>query len=129
MLKKGILNPGLASMLCRFRHTNWVVVADRGFPFWPEVETVDISLSDDVPTVRQVLAALNGHYQIGAAFMAEEFHQQNNGKKLAEYHKLLPGVPISFEPHVKLKKRVPRAVGVIRTGDTTQYGNIVLESA
>jgi len=42
---------------------------------------------------------------------------------------LLHGVDIRFEPHAEFKKRVPRAIGVIRTGDTTQYGNIVLESA
>jgi len=30
---------------------------------------------------------------------------------------------------VNLKKRIPQAIGLIRTGDTTQYGNIVLESA
>ena len=37
------------------------------------------------------------------------------------------GLPISFEPHVAFKKRVPHAIGLIRTGDTTQYGNLILE--
>ncbi len=129
MLKHGILNPALAAMLCRFRHTNWLVVADRAFPFWPGVETVDLSLADDIPTVRQVLATINGGYGIGAAFMAQEFGRLNDQKLVVEYQNLLHGVDIRFEPHVEFKKRVPRAIGVIRTGDTTQYGNIVLESA
>jgi len=38
-------------------------------------------------------------------------------------------VTIAFEPHLEFKKRVPHAVGLIRTADTTQYGNIILESA
>jgi D-ribose pyranase len=42
---------------------------------------------------------------------------------------VLQGVPVSFEPHVEFKKRVPAAIGLIRTGDTTQYANIILESA
>ena len=46
------------SLLARVRHTNTIVISDRGFPFWPRIETVDISLVDDVPTVLQVLAAL-----------------------------------------------------------------------
>ena len=116
-------------MLCRFRHTNWLVIADRGFPFWPGVETVDLSLADDIPTVRQVLATINRGYGIGAAFMAEEFSRHNQKKLLAEYKELLHGIDIRFEPHVEFKKRVRRAIGLIRTGDTTQYGNIVLESA
>jgi D-ribose pyranase len=34
-----------------------------------------------------------------------------------------------YETHAKLKKRVPMAIGLIRTGDTIQYSNIILESA
>jgi D-ribose pyranase len=129
MLKKGILNPALASLLCRFRHTNWLVIADRGFPFWPQLETVDISLSDDIPTVRQVLAALRENYTIGAALMAAEVKRENGAKVLAEYQALLATARIQFLPHVAFKKRVPAAIGLIRTGDTTQYGNILIQSA
>ena len=57
MLKTGILNPHLLSLLARVRHTNALVIADRGFPFWPGIETVDLSLIDGVPTVLQVLKA------------------------------------------------------------------------
>ena len=39
MLKTGILNPQINSLLSRVRHTNTVIIADRGFPFWPTVET------------------------------------------------------------------------------------------
>ena len=48
---------------------------------------------------------------------------------LRSYSELVAPVEIQFEPHVELKKRVPQAVGLIRTSDTTQYGNIILESA
>jgi len=43
MLKAGILNPQINALLSRVRHTNTLVIADRGFPFWPMIETVDIS--------------------------------------------------------------------------------------
>jgi D-ribose pyranase len=129
MLKTGILNPHVLSLIARVRHTNTLVIADRGFPFWPEIETVDISLVDDVPTVRQVLAALRGDFVIGAAFMAEEFRAENGPDAERAYAELLAPVAIRFEPHVDFKRRVPGAVGLIRTGDTTQYGNIILESA
>ena len=70
MLKTGILNPHILSLLARVRHTNTLVIADRGFPFWPQIETVDISLVDDVPRVLDVLKALRGNFNIGRAFMA-----------------------------------------------------------
>ena len=77
MLKTGILNPQINSLLSRVRHTNTLVIADRGFPFWPMIETVDISLVDDVPTVLQVLAAIRPNFQIGQAWMAREFLKHN----------------------------------------------------
>jgi D-ribose pyranase len=40
----------------------------------------------------------------------------------------LQGVPTTFEPHVEFKKRVPGAIGLIRTGDTVQYANMILIS-
>jgi D-ribose pyranase len=44
------------------------------------------------------------------------------------YAQALAGVAVRFEPHVNLKLRVPNAIGLIRTGDTTQYANVVLVS-
>ncbi|NTU64380.1 MAG: transport protein RbsD/FucU, partial [Chloroflexi bacterium] len=37
-------------------------------------------------------------------------------------------IPVTFEPHIEFKKRVPQAIGLIRTGDTTQYANMILVS-
>ncbi len=129
MLKTGILNPSILSLIARVRHTNTLAIADRGFPFWPQIETVDISLVDDLPTVRQVLDALRDNFIVGAAFMAEEFRGQNGEAVQQQYADLLAPAEIRFEPHSEFKKRVPGTIGLIRTGDTTQYGNIILESA
>jgi D-ribose pyranase len=130
MLKIGILNPAINSLLARVRHTNTLVIADRGFPFWPTIETVDISLIDDVPTVLQVLAALRPNFNIGQAYMAQEFVENNTPEVQARFARALQGIPISYEAHeATFKPRVPHAIGLIRTGDTTQYANMILESA
>jgi D-ribose pyranase len=129
LLKTGILNPALRSLLARVRHTNTLVIADRGFPFWPGIETVDLALIDDIPTVQQVLDALLQEWQAGQAWMAEEFRAANGEESVQAVQQALRGVPLAFEPHYELKLRVPRAIGLIRTGDTVQYANIVLESA
>ncbi|HZI31739.1 MAG TPA: D-ribose pyranase [Candidatus Binatia bacterium] len=129
MIKTGILNPQINSLISRVRHTNTLVIADRGFPFWPMIETVDISLVDDVPAVLQVLLALRPNFNIGKAWMAQEFLKQNTPKTRAAFARALAGIDLKHEPHVEFKKRVPNAIGLIRTGDTTQYANIILESA
>ena len=129
MLRSGVLNPYVLSLLARVRHTNTLVIADRGFPFWPEIETVDLSLTDDVPTVLQALTAIRANFVIGQIFMAQEFLANNLRERLDLFSRALQGVPLVHEPHIEFKKRVPRAIGLIRTGDTTQYANMILESA
>jgi D-ribose pyranase len=129
MLKTGILNPQINSLLSRVRHTNTLVIADRGFPFWPMIETVDISLVDNLPTVLQVLGAIRPNFHIGKAWMAREFLKHNDAKTQSAFAEVLQGIELTHEPHLEFKKRVPQAIGLIRTGDTVQYANIILESA
>jgi len=129
MLITGILNPAINSLVSRIRHTNTLVIADRGFPFWPQVETIDISLVDDIPKVLDVLRAIRLNFVAGRAFMAEEFLASNVEDTCREFERTLAGIPLVFEPHIEFKKRVPQAIGLIRTGDTVQYANVILESA
>jgi D-ribose pyranase len=129
MLKTGILNPALNSLLSQVRHTNTLVIADRGFPYWPQIETVDISLIDGIPTVLQVLEAVRMNFIIGRAWMAREFISHNDKATQAAFAEALRGVPLVHEPHVNFKKRVPDAIGLIRSADTVHYANIIIESA
>jgi D-ribose pyranase len=128
VLKTGILNPAIHSLLCRVRHTNTLVISDRGFPFWPQIETVDISLVDDIPRVLDVLKAIRENFVVAQVFMAEEFLSVNQAPAKDAFAAALAGVPALYEPHVVFKKRIPQAIGLIRTGDTTQYANLILES-
>ena len=76
-----------------------------------------------------MLEAILPNFEIGKAFMAEEFKRENDALTQAAVASVLGTVPIEFEPHDTFKLRVPKAIGLIRTGDTTQYANIILESA
>lgn len=128
MLNSGLLNPHLLSLLARVRHTNSLVIADWAFPSWPDLETIDLSLVGGIPTVTQVLEAILPTWKCGAAFMAEEFLKHNDVPTQQRFTRLFPAGTLGFEPHVRLKERVPDAIGLIRTADTTIYSNIVLIS-
>lgn len=129
MLQSGILNPHVLNLLARIRHTNTLVIADWAFPFWPEIETVDISLTLGIPTVLDVLDLLTPNFKIGRIWQAEEFLANNPAEKVEAFARSFGEIPLTREPHVDFKKRVPGAIGLIRTGDPTPYGNIILESA
>ena len=92
------------------------------------IETVDISLVDGIPTVLEVLRAIRPNFDICEVVMAQEFKAENTPKVQKQFAEALAGIPVTFETHVDLKKRVPRAIGLIRTGDTTQYANMILIS-
>jgi len=129
MLKTGILNPQLNSLLSRIRHTNLLVIADRGYPYWPQLETVDISLVDDIPTVLDVVRAIRGNFVIGRAWMANEFLANNGDETKQGFRDALSGIAIEYESHLDVKQRTAGAIGLIRTADTIPYANVVLESA
>ncbi|MGB7537381.1 MAG: D-ribose pyranase [Anaerolineales bacterium] len=128
MFKNGILNFQILSLLARVRHTNTLVIADRGFPFWPGVETIDLALVDDVPTVLQVLNAIRQNFTIRQIYMAKEFLAENPPKVCEEFAQTMAEVPVMYEAHDDFKIRVPHAIGLIRTADTTQYANMILVS-
>lgn len=130
MLQNGILNPHVLDLLARIRHTNTLVISDWAFPFWPQIETVDISLTHGIPTVLDVLGLIRPNFTIGRLWQAEEFLQNNPAETIQAFDTAFEGIPaIERLPHVTLKTMVPSAIGLIRTGDPTPYGNLIIESA
>lgn len=129
MIQSGILNPQLLALLARVRHTNTLVIADSMFPSWPGLIEVDLSLVYGIPTVPQVVSAVLANWKCGTAWMAAEFEKHNPVAVLEEFRGAFGDLPLVLEPHRQLKERVPRALGLIRTGEARIYTNVVLESA
>jgi D-ribose pyranase len=132
MLQTGILNPHVLDLVARIRHTNTIVIADWAFPYWPEIEAVDLSLIKGIPTVLDVLEALQPNFKVGRIRQAEEFLTTNPAEVIRRFDAAFAGFPdatVERLPNVAFKTRVPNAIGLIRTGDPTAYGNVILESA
>jgi len=79
--------------------------------------------------VLQVLDALRPDFTVGKVYAAKEFRQHNDKTRQRALAAHLAGIPLAFEPHSEFKKRVPNAIGLIRTGDTVPYANLIIESA
>lgn len=129
MIATGILNPAINSLLSRVRHTNTFIISDRGFPSYPGIETIDISLVTGIPKVVDVLSAVLMNFSCTRGVMASEFREVSSAEILNRYESLLTKVAIAWEPHAELKARARSVVGIIRTGDATRFGNILLESS
>src|ERR1700733_11807609 len=117
MIVSGILNPAINSLLSRVRHTNTLIITDRGFPSLPGIETIDISLVADIPRVLDVLRAIRTNFHCGKGYMASEFRDTSSQEALGSYEAGLEGISMNWEPHIEFKVRARDAIGVIRTAD------------
>jgi len=118
-----LLNPEVAALIRRVNHTQMLLIADRGFPVPALPTVIDLSLTADIPTIPQVLAAIRPDLPLDRLIVAEE--QQVASPACWEENRSR-GVHFEAVPHLAFKRMAKHAVGCIRTGDSTPYGNVLL---
>lgn len=128
MIKNGIINGDLASLLARFRHMNTIAVVDGPFPTYSNVETIDLALIMGQPTVSQVLDAILPHLDLTGIYLAAEFDAKVDPVKVAEYKTHHRGLPTTVIPHSDFKVKASQALGIIHTGDDIPYSSVILRS-
>jgi D-ribose pyranase len=77
----------------------------------------------------QVLNAVHPNFVIGEVFMAQEFREHNTPAIQAQFAPALAGLRVTAEPNTEFIPHVSKVIGLIRTGDTIQYANMILVSA
>ena len=129
MKKAGILNSDISRVLSYMGHTDQIAVGDCGLPIPEEVERIDLALKFGVPTFMETLEAVVADMKVEKIVLAEEIKTQNP-RVLGEIEALFAGqtVEVEFVSHSELKKLTYDCRAVIRTGETTPYANIILQS-
>lgn len=129
MKKNGILNSDISRVLSYMGHTDCIAVGDCGLPIPDETERIDLALMFGVPTFMQTLKVVSEDMKIEKVILAEEI-KDKNPKVLKEIEELFEGQEIEFEfvSHTELKEKTKGCKAVIRTGETTPYANIILQS-
>ena len=129
MKKNGILNSDISRVLSYMGHTDCIAVGDCGLPIPDETERIDLALMFGVPTFMQTLKVVSEDMKIEKVILAEEI-KDKNPEVLKEIEELFEGQEIEFEfvSHTELKEKTKDCKAVIRTGETTPYANIILQS-
>ncbi len=127
MKRGGILHPAISHLLASTGHTDFFTVCDRGFPVPLGPERIDLALVDGMPTVLDVLRAVEQEFVIDRVVLAEEAELVSPGH-VAALRDLLGTARVMTMSHLELKELSQEARATIRTGDTTPYGNIVVVS-
>lgn len=127
MRKDGILHPQLNRVLAETGHTDLITICDRGFPVPAGIERVDLALVTGIPTVTDVLRAIDEEFVIDTVILTHEMTEASPER----YEELTEGYPhIHFKlvPHQEFKQMSLESRAVVKTGDAVQYANIIIVS-
>ncbi|NVF12504.1 D-ribose pyranase [Anaerococcus sp. AGMB00486] len=126
MKKNGILNSEISKALSDLGHTDLIAIGDCGLPIESD-KKIDISLKLGEPKFIDVLETLLNDYICQGYILASEIKEKNK-KQEAAIKKLLPNIKPSYVSHEDFKRKLSACKFIIRTGETTPYSNIILES-
>ncbi len=125
MKKQGILNRELAGIFAKLGHTDQIVIADCGLPIPDGVTCIDLAYKLGEPSFMTILDVVLDDLVVEYAILAEEIQQKNVDVLTAVTEKISNP---SYVSHEQFKQLTKNAKVIIRTGETTPYANIILQS-
>lgn len=133
MKRNGILNADISRVLSYMGHTDIICIGDCGLPIPEETERIDLTVKFGQPSFMDVLKEVGADMKVEKIILAEEIKEANPGilEEIQNYFAQKPenaGVEVEFVSHTELKRRTKECKGVIRTGETSPYANIILQS-
>ena len=125
MKKQGILNRELAGIFAKLGHTDQIVIADCGLPIPDGVPCIDLAYKLGEPGFVTILETVLDDLKVEKAYLAEEIKQANS----LIYKEVQEKLPIiETMTHEQFKQQTIKARVIIRTGETTPYANVILQS-
>ncbi len=133
MKRNGILNAEISRVLSYMGHTDLICIGDCGLPIPEETERIDLAVKFGQPSFMDVLKEVGQDMKVEKIVLAEEIKSENPKilEEIQSYFVQKPenaNMEIEFVSHTELKKQTKECKAVIRTGETTPYANIILQS-
>jgi D-ribose pyranase len=125
MKKNPLLHPEISGFIASLGESDRLVIATADLPIRSDVQRIDIALTKGIPTVEQTLNVVMSELHIREAVIAEEL-EGTNVSFLNTLKDMLGDVPTTQVLYVALKQQTKLAKVVIRTGDLTEFGTIIL---
>ena len=127
-MKRGpLLHPAIAHLLASTGHSDHFTICDRGFPVPLGPERIDLALTDNMPTVLDVLRIVHAEFIIDRVVIPAEVAIVCP-EHVDRLRSVLGDVTLMAVPHSSFKRMSHESRATIRTGDTTPYGNIIVVS-
>ena len=128
MKETGAINRGIDAAISKQGHGDLLMVTDAGFAIPLGVEVIDLSLDENKPMVLEVLEMLKKYFSVEKMIMANETKNISPTLFSNISKAFVDGVPVETIEHSALKEMSKTVKTIIRTGDFTAYGNVILVS-
>lgn len=128
MKELGVINRSIARVLSEQGHQDLLMVVDAGFAIPKEVECIDISIGENNPMVLTMLAELKKNYSVEKMIMANQTKLTSPTLFDAISRSFGENIPVETIDHADLKQLAKTVKAIIRTGDFTAFGNVILVS-
>jgi len=128
MVEVGILNRAIASALTKQGHGDLLMVTDAGFAIPQGVEVIDISLEENKPMVLEVLSMLRKKFSVEKMYMANQTKETSPSLFEDISTAFGEGILVETVDHLVMKEMSKNVKVIIRSGDFTAYGNVILVS-
>lgn len=129
MKKQGILNSDIASTLAYMGHTDRICIGDCGLPIPENTARIDLAVRFGLPSFMDVLTEVAADMKIEKIILAQEIKEQNPQIEQQVLDLFAETKPVvEYVSHAQLKVLTEDCKAVIRTGETTPYANIILQS-
>ena len=127
------LNGAFALQRAKGADMDTICIGDCGLPIPDETERIDLAVKFGQPSFMDVLEEVGADMKVEKIILAEEMKLQNP-EILRQIEQFFAKYETGFKPeiqfvlHSDLKKMTKTCKAVIRTGETTPYANIILQS-
>jgi D-ribose pyranase len=128
MKETGVINRDIANAIAKQGHGDLLMVTDAGFAIPLGVEVIDLALEENKPMVLDVLAMLKKNFSVEKMVMANQTLKISPTLFANISGAFGNGVLVETVDHSAIKEMSKNVKVVIRTGDFTAYGNVILVS-
>lgn len=130
MKKNKVLNSHVSKAIATLGHFDLLTINDAGMPIPNDERRIDLAITKDLPKFIEVLEVVLSEVEIQKIYLATEIRNQNTYQLEQIYALIGEHVDVEFIEHDEMKKNLnnPTTKANIRTGETTPFSNIALES-
>jgi D-ribose pyranose/furanose isomerase RbsD len=124
-----ILNAELAGAVAAMGHTDVLMIVDAGFPIPDDANRIDLALTRGIPTIEQVLTAVDDELIAERVLYADDVPEMNPplDRLIREVYGEGSGTEVDTIPHEDVLAYGSEAKAIVRTGDFNPWGNIVIQ--